>query len=244
MGSLQSRTRRSASLPNDLVGPKHPVGPRTSTSSVEPFTLALWRLILGFLIRFVIVFGLLILPWPGWNEFYGQGFRALGNAVFGREDEKCILYFEAHRQTRGFSAVDTRITIGNRQLVDSNGKGPVTLLELNTRSVGWLPTALTIALIVATPVPWRRRWRALVWGVLLIHAFILFSVAVYIWNESATVSLVTLSPLWKQIADALEYTLVVQMGASFSIPVLIWVAVLFRQGDQVSACRRVGVSAM
>src|SRR5215469_140282 len=37
MGSFRARTRRSASLPND------PVGPRTSASSVEPFTLALWR---------------------------------------------------------------------------------------------------------------------------------------------------------------------------------------------------------
>jgi hypothetical protein len=193
--------------------------------------MPLRRLILGFLIRFVVVFGFLILPWPGWNEFYGQGFRALGNAVFAREDERWILHFEAHRQTRGFSATDTRITVGNRHLVDSSSKGVITFLELNTRSVGWLPTALTIALIVATPVTWRRRWWALLWGVLLIQAFILFSVAVYIWNESTTVSLVTVSPLWKQIADALEYTLVFQMGASFSIPVLVWIAVLFRRRD-------------
>src|SRR5215469_6531776 len=135
MGSSRTRT---------LVGPRtstSSVEP-TSASSVEPFNLAFWRqrgatkerqlmplrrLILGFLVRFAVVFGLLILPWPGWNQFYGQGFRTLGNAVFGREDEKCILYFAAHRQTRGFSAVDTRITIGNRHLVDSNGKGPVAL---------------------------------------------------------------------------------------------------------------------
>ena len=53
----------------------------------------------------------------------------------------------------------------------------------------------------------------------------------YIWNESTTVSLVTLSPFWKEIADALEYTLVTQMGISFSIPVLVWIAVLFRRQD-------------
>ena len=98
-------------------------------------------------------------------------------------------------------------------------------------ALGWLPTALTVALIVATPVPRRRRCWALLWGMLLIHSFVLFSVAVYIWNESTTVSLVTLSPFWKEIADALEYTLVTQMGVSFSIPVLIWIAVLFRRQD-------------
>jgi hypothetical protein len=189
------------------------------------------NLILGFLIRFVVVFGLVIFPSATWNELYGQGFRAVGNAVFARDDEKCVLYFEGHRQTQGFSAVDTRIIIGNRHLADNNGKGPAALLVLNTRSVGWLPTALTAALIVATPVPWRRRCWALLWGVLLINAFVLFSVAVYLWNESTTVSLVTLSPFWKEIADALEYTLVTQMGISFSIPVLIWITVLFRRQD-------------
>jgi hypothetical protein len=91
--------------------------------------------------------------------------------------------------------------------------------------------ALTIALIMATPVQWRRRSWALLWGMLLIMLFILFSVAVFIWNESTTVSLVTLSPVWKQIADALEYTLISQLGISFSLPVLIWIAVLFRRQD-------------
>ncbi|HEV3063698.1 MAG TPA: hypothetical protein VGX93_00095 [Chthoniobacterales bacterium] len=37
--------------------------------------------------------------------------------------------------------------------------------------------------------------------------------------------------IWKEIADALEYTLVMQMGISFSIPVLVWIAVLFRRQD-------------
>jgi hypothetical protein len=193
--------------------------------------MPLRRLILGFLIWFVLIFGLLILPWPGWNEIYGYGFRAVGNAVFARDGEKRVLYFEAHRQTRGLSAIDTRITIGNRDLVDSSGKGLAAMLGLDTRSIGWLPTALTIALIVATPIPWQRRAWSLMLGLLLIHAFILFSVAIYIWNESTAVSLVTLSPFWKQIADALEYTLVTQMGISFTVPVLIWIAVLFRRED-------------
>src|ERR1700690_2560172 len=142
--------------------------------------MPLRNLILGFLIRFVLVFGLLILPWPEWNELYGQGFRAVGNAVFARDGEKRILYFEAHRQTKGFSTIDTRITIGNRDLVDSTGKGLAARLGLDTRSVGWIPTALTIALIMATPVPWRRRAWAMLWGLILIEGFILFSVAIYI----------------------------------------------------------------
>ena len=194
--------------------------------------MSLRNLILGFLIRFVLVFGLLILPWPEWNELYGQGFRAIGNGIFAQDGKKWVLYFEAHRQTQGFSALDTRITIGNRSLIDNNGKGPATILGLDTRSIGWIPTALVIALIVATPIPLRRRILALLCGLLLIHAFILLSVAAYIWNESTNVFLVALSPFWKQIADAFQYTLVTQMGISFTMPVLIWILVTFQEYDR------------
>jgi hypothetical protein len=88
-----------------------------------------------------------------------------------------------------------------------------------------------MAFIAASPIPWRRRAWALVWGLIVVDSFIVFSVWVYIWNESTNVSLVTLSPFWKQIADGLQYTLVTQMGISFSVPVLIWLFVTFRSTE-------------
>ena len=191
--------------------------------------MPLRSLILGFLIRFVLIFGLLILPWPGWNDLYSQAFRAVGNTIFGSNEGNRILYFEAHRQTRGVASLDTRIVLGNRNLVDSSGNGPVSYLGLDPRSIGWTPTAFTVALIAATPIPWRRRIWALFWGLILINLFILFSIWVYIWNSSTEVSLITLSPIWKQIADALQYTLITQMGISFTVPVLIWILVTFQQ---------------
>ncbi|HUB65998.1 MAG TPA: hypothetical protein VL981_00775 [Candidatus Methylacidiphilales bacterium] len=188
-------------------------------------------LILWFLARFVLIFGLLLAPWPGWNDLYGQGFRAASNAVFGRNEEKWMIYFEAHRETRGLAAVDSRMVIGNHELANESGQGPVEMVGLDTRSIGWLPTALTSALILATPLPWRRRIWTLAWGLLWIHGFILFSVAVLIWNEASAVSLIALSPFWKTVADGLQYTLLTQLGASFTVPVIVWIATAFRQED-------------
>ena len=37
-----------------------------------------------------------------------------------------------------------------------------------------LPSAILAVLVLATPLPWRRRGRALVWGLLLIQVFIVF----------------------------------------------------------------------
>jgi len=188
------------------------------------------RLIAGFLWRFALAYGLLIAPWPGFNAAYGRYFRSLGQRVFAHESGPRELRFEAvpaelrHR-------LDTRIVVANRAQFDRNGAGPAKFLELDTRGVGWVPTALTLALILATPIPWPRRSMAVLWGVVAVHGFVLFSVAVYIWNRSTDLSLVTLSPFWKQAADGLEETLITQLGPSFVVPVLIWILVTIRRED-------------
>jgi hypothetical protein len=87
---------------------------------------------------------------------------------------------------------------------------------------------------VATPVSSARRAWALLWGLLAIHAVILFSIQVYIWNQSDTPSgldLIALSPFWKAIVNGLEETLVTQLGASFVVPVLIWILATLRVED-------------
>jgi hypothetical protein len=188
--------------------------------------------LVGFLCRFALIYGLLILPWPGWNELYGGYFRALGQMAFSREGEKRIVLFEPHELHHGFSSLNTRMTLGNRDLADSSGNGRATSIDLDTRSIGWIPTALTVALILATPVPWRRRVWALLGGFVLIHCFILFSLQTWIWDESPGLSLTTPSPFWKEVVDDLEYTLITQLGASFSVPVLIWILATYRREDR------------
>jgi hypothetical protein len=182
-------------------------------------------------VLFGVIFGLLIFPWPGWNDLYGAYFRALGEAAFSRPSGPRIVLFEPHALQHGFSSLDTQMTLGNRDRIDQNGNGPAKKLSLDTRSIGWTPTALTIALILATPVPWRQRAWALLWGLLLIHAFILFSVQVWIWDKASEVSLATPPPFLQSVLDELEYTLLVQLGVSFSVPLLIWILVTFRRKD-------------
>ena len=130
------------------------------------------------------------------------------------------------------------MTLGNRSLADSSGNGKAEQIPLDTRSISWMPTALTIALILATPVPWRQRVWALVWGLLLVHAFILFSLQVWIWDESADVSLMSTPPFLQRILDEMDYTLLTQLGASFSVPILIWILVTFRAENLLEQVQR------
>ena len=184
-----------------------------------------------FALRFALIFGLLILPWPGWNALYSDYFRGLGEAFFTLNNGNRAVVFSSGQGAPDWPALDTRITLANRQLLDSNGKGLMKTTGLNTRSIGWVPTALTLALILATPIPWSRRIWALAGGLVLVHAFILFSLQAWIWNNSPDLSLLTLSGFWKSVANDLDYTLINQLGTSFAVPVLIWIVVTFNSHD-------------
>jgi len=189
------------------------------------------RVILISLLKFMILFGILIAPWPGLKESYGSYFRALGGAVFHHEEGKRILSFEPKLRTRGLASMDSQIVLANRELLDAQGHGPVRVLGIDSRSIGWIPTALTLSLILASPVPWKRKGISFIYGLLLIQIYILFVIAIFIWNQSTLLQLLTFSPFLKTIADALEYTLVNQMGAGFTAAVAIWILVTFRLKD-------------
>lgn len=67
-------------------------------------------------------------------------------------------------------------------------------------------------MILATPVPWKRRGWALLWGLLLVHVFMVLSVACYIWNQSTDLGLLVLTPFWKTIVGSMKETLITQLG--------------------------------
>jgi hypothetical protein len=188
--------------------------------------------VVSFLLRFVVVFGLLIAPWPGWNGIYAQYFQAFGQTVFNLGESQRVVDFQP--STGKYPELDTQVTLGNRALADSTGKALIKRTEIDSRSVGWVPTALTVALVAATPIPWRRRLGALVGGLVLIHLFIFFTLQTWVWNNSSELSLITLSAFWQNVSDQLNYALLNQLGASFSVPVVIWILVTFRRQDALA----------
>jgi len=192
------------------------------------------KAVLRFLCWFVPVYTLLIIPWPGSRDLYGSYLRSTAKFVLAQSNSRRILRFEEVPVSKRNRTLDTRITVANREQLDACGSGRAVMLDFDSHGIGWVPTALLIALVLATPVSWPRRLRALFWGLLAVHAFILASIEVYIWNQSDAsngLNLVELSPFWKTVANGLEETLVTQLGASFVFPLLIWILTTFRAED-------------
>jgi len=182
----------------------------------------------AFLCRFAVVYVLLLLPWPGFRDAYGSYFRAFGGMVFAGQTERSEVTFETPERNSS-RLQDTRVVIVNKALLNYDGSGPVRNLDFDPMAVGWRPIALLTALVVATTHPWPRRIRALVFGTLALHAFLIVFLGVAIWNESTEISLVTLTPFWKAAANGLKGVLVSQLA--LCVPVLIWVLVTFGRGD-------------
>lgn len=186
----------------------------------------------AFIAAFAFVYGLLILPWPGWHDCYGEFFRAFNRSIFVRDGDRRILRFEPMLGAPGVP-LDTQITLANREQRSAQGSAPAVFLAVTSRAVGWIPTAVLAALIVASPVPWRRRCSAFLWGMVAMHLYIAGFIAVYVWNNSDEASglwLVPLLPYWKPIVVGM-FKIMTTSGVSLVVPTLLWILLVFRQSD-------------
>jgi len=170
---------------------------------------------------------LLAIPWPGFTEVHDHIFRALAQAVFSSDYGQRELTFETPDETPGHPR-QLRVAIVNRALMHPDGSGPVRNLDA---SFNFQPAALLIALIFATPVSWKRRGWALLFGLPGLYCVLLFCLGILIWSESAEIGLVTLTPLWHGVTDWTRDLIAAQI--QLALPVIIWILVMFRREDRI-----------
>ena len=185
------------------------------------------RVVWRFAGLFVAVFCVLMLPWLHLAEGYMAVFRTLGTLCFAREEGRREVLFQDHPDA-SVRPTFVRVEIANRQRL-AFGSGPVRHLDFDARGLGWRPTALVMALILASPLPWGRRLAALGLGVVVMQLVVMGFLALAIWNDSSEIGLVTMSPFWKALVSGWQS----RMMSLFSLaaPVLIWLLVTIRGRD-------------
>lgn len=188
------------------------------------------RDIAQFLFRMGVIFCVLQLSWPVLGPLYEGAFRGVASFVFARDDSAREVSFRAHKTRAG----DTRADIVNRKLMAADGSGPVREMDFGIRAMGWNPTTLLCALVLASPIAWGRRWRAFAVGVLVLQLFVLAILGMSLWLESSHVGLVDWSPTWQEYVAKLRQVLV--DATRLAVPVLLWVGLVF--SDRIVAERR------
>ena len=188
--------------------------------------------IAGFFLLLLFLYGLLIVPWPGLQRTYTAIYRAAANSVFGSFGPDGKVRFrplaDGHRKK------DTEIVLYRRGLLVAPK------FEHSALMVGYLPTIEVVALILATPIPWFRRCKALLWGMFAVHAFIFLRLGitlVYWFSMDEPWALFRPSPFWSSALNGSYEVLAESPMLNFAGPVFIWILVTFRRSDVDTWCR-------
>jgi len=180
----------------------------------------------GFTLRFVLVLTLLMLAWTCLKQPYAALYRGMGNLLFVRFGPEGRVLMRPS-STLGADH-DTEIVLTNLRT------GSEYSFAGSSRLQGFNPTTFLVSLIAATPVPLRRRGRALPWGLLWINGYIVAKLSVFLlFAFSGENALAQFTPGWvgRKALDFAYWVFVVSFAAWLIVPLPIWVLVTFRRGD-------------
>jgi len=179
-------------------------------------------------LQFVVLYSIVLVPWPALSKASASYLQMLGSVVYGGGGDRRELDFESLSSAQ--YPHELRVVIVNRSLMNKDGSGPVRNLDFDAAGLVFRPLALIGALIICTPISWQRRLKAFLWCVLWEQIIVVGVLGFCIWNESSEISLVSLSPFCKQVALSVREMLIAQLD--LAIPILLWIVVMFRRGDE------------
>jgi hypothetical protein len=177
-----------------------------------------WRECGRFLAAAIGLFIVLTLPIPG--------LRGLSRACFQQEARgiAAIVFPDmqitvANHRDPAHAGIDTQMQVIDPKLVRPDGKVPAKLIVVDSRSLGWMPQAMILALIGATPVAWPLRWTLVLANTALIQVF----VAATITTTLGTAVYEAGAGNWQSEFFAYADLIMTQnLWMSFLVPALLW----------------------
>ena len=189
----------------------------------------------AFFLRLVLWYAVLAAPWPGVAGAYAAVYCGVANAVFGDFGRGEVRF---RPTATGHGRLDVDIGLRRGGAAADAARAPH-----SSRVTGFLPTAELAALVLASPIQRRRKVRALGWGMLALHLFLLGRLWIMLlsWfaQDSPWQTLHPGSATSAFLALATE-VLVVSPTPSFLVPLVIWLPVTFRRADLAVLAARPG----
>ena len=174
-------------------------------------------------ITFLALYVVLMVPWPGVQDAYRDAFIRIGATVFGGFGARPTPVFETFHE-KGKPA-DTTISVLHRPT------GGTLWMRLSSREIGYFPTAVVTALILATPATWRKRLTAWLIGLVAVYGFVgfrLFVTILFYANRDLT-ALSGDPTFWqKAVSQAIKF-IGVGPALSYIVPIIIWALISVRR---------------
>lgn len=191
------------------------------------------RVVAVFFLRLAVLYALLMVPWPGLRGAYGVYFRACADLAYRSIGSDGIVRFLPLSPPTEDG--DTKMKLGNRKT------RAVRRIGIDSRRIGYTPTAFLIALILATPVVWTRRGKALVGGLILIHVYMILVLGVLLlkwFSADHPVALLEFTPFWRQLLLNAVEVIVFSPFTWVAVPTAVWILVTFTRDDWQKLTRK------
>jgi len=178
----------------------------------------------GFFIRALVVFSLFAFCWPIVGSAYGAAFRASGNVLANVWSQRIVTISLSQERP---SNRDTELGVIDKLM----HKKSTTVLS--SRRHGYMPTALVIALSLATPIAWPRRCRVALAAFFCVNIYIAFKLWLLpLAYEPVQVQTAAQSSGEQTSIVSTFFWIVSASSAGWAIvPVLIWLLLIFRERE-------------
>lgn len=134
------------------------------------------KVILRFLIFFSIVYTILLFPQTGVNKMYNKLYYKIGNTMFGNIGDEAVIHLKEDISKK----FDTKIYLTKKSLLNKNNVYDAKVSLYNIRRGGYIPTVFFLALLIATPLSWKRKTMALLSGIALVMSFAMMKLYIMI----------------------------------------------------------------
>lgn len=182
------------------------------------------RRIAGFVLRFALLYGILVLAWPLARPLYRPFYCFLGNVLF-----------QGGEGSATFRSLDTDAALDVEVMLHKRSPPPATgTATNNSKGVGYLPIVTIVALVLATPIPWKRRRRALWQGLALVTLFVAVRIGIPIVRDFSKPDALQVhhpGALGVWALGVAERALLAAPASFFVVPILVWALVAFRRQD-------------
>lgn len=176
----------------------------------------LWRRLRAhFLARAAFLFLLFALPWPGVAEWYTGALAGGLGVMLGRSGPPVDVIFQAAEPATGPWDVATHVS------ESKSGRSLATALD--ARRTGYLPSAVFLALVLASTFPWRKKLVLGACGLFCLHLLALLPILSF-WSGRLPIVAYDLGEPTRVVVDVLYRALVAPLGMAYALPGLLWLA--------------------
>lgn len=187
------------------------------------------KTLLFFVLRVIVIYGFFSVPFSFYDDAYGKFYRKVAVVFFKKFRDKGLVVF---RETK--DPCKTWVDIGSYAIVNPDGTLNTAAIKINTRNLGYFPTILLISLVLASPVPFKRRLIALITGLILVTLLIIFKqwiALLWLCEQNSWLHLTNFTGTGKKLLIFFNSFISVSAGTVLYFVFVIWVIVTFRRED-------------